>query len=243
MEKNNTETSSTQVLQKDLRRLIADDQPKKAIKLLLERTEAWQLDELHKKVVLLSSRLKSYQSAKNLGARDADDLSRMLVNINQAILNLADELPAQPPAAKRMGKLWSKLKGRASLKTRALYLLLAAKFLIILFLFTQWEAGGFSSDQFTAVVALLFPLFATYAVLFFRDDLHWHSAPGNKGRSRRTYAIFFIYLLVYFIVVSFKAQGQLAYKWMLALLALAEGALGAYLGQLLFDLRKEDGGR
>ncbi len=45
------------------------------------------------------------------------------------------------------------------------------KFLVVLFVLTLWQSGGFTAAQFVATLALLLPIFATYTTVMFRNSV------------------------------------------------------------------------
>jgi hypothetical protein len=152
---------------KALRLQIAQGQLEAVLDRLLVLTEA--RPDLHKEAVLLSSRYRDVRQDERTGTEDYDDLARSQLRISAAALDLFDALPEKRkdlPSGKP-----AKPRGLSehTLKLHLLLLLLGAKVLLIGRLFVEWEAGGFSTDQFISTLTLLIPIFATYTGLMVKD--------------------------------------------------------------------------
>jgi hypothetical protein len=250
----------------NLRRLVAQGAVEEAIQHLLSVTQSNPTGGLHKQAILLSSKQEQYERDQRLGTQDYDDLARTRINIEKALLDLGDELPDQTAGGD--GQKTAKPKRprgirERTLKSHILWIMLVVKIIVILYLVTQWEAGGFTNDQFIGTLSLLVPVFATYTGLMFKDSVQHRYADAiivkEPRVSRRfqwtAYLVLAAYLIALIVVIRLHPLGILSsgetdtayysnsesYQRMTGLLALVESALGVYVGQIVFALfKKED---
>jgi len=237
-------------IRKEVRRLVAADELEQAIRQLLDFTETAKADELHKEAVLQSGRHEQYRKDLRTGGTDYKDLARTKVNISQAILEITDKLPE----VREDGTVVAvKPKGirEKVLRTHILWLMFGIKFLIVLFVLTLWQSGGFTAAQFVATLALLLPIFATYTTVMFRDSVRerhvqQYATTALAPRVSRsfqftTYGLFLLYGFALFFVIDLRGRGVLGqFDYMTSLLALVELLLGVYVGQVVFGLFKRE---
>ena len=132
------------------------------------------------------------------------------------------------------------------LKKHVLFLIFLLKVFIIGFLFTHWETGGFSTDQFMGVLSLLIPLFTTYTALMIRDFVkNRHIALHGTLRVSRafqitTYLILITYGAGFFIILGLKPRGIISFQQMSVFLTLLEAGLGVYIGKIVFAMFNEE---
>ncbi len=235
-----------------LRQLVASDQLEAVLDYLMVHTDGKEMEELHEEVVIQSGRYEEYLEAHRLGSNDPDDLARTKVNIRIGILGIIEQLPssvsAKVPTLAELEPQQRKGISEHKLKNHVLILMILMKFVVIVFLFTLWESGGFTTDQFTGTLTLLIPLFTTYTALMMKDLVeHRHTPIQNSPRVSRsfqwiTYMLLLGYGLGFLFVMGLKPRGALNFQQMSILLTLLEGGLGVYIGRIVFALFKKEGG-
>ncbi len=227
--------------------LVADGRLREVLdQLLLETSEQ---PALHREVILQSQRYSAYERDVRMGTEDYDDLNRTSARITEAVLELIEELPG-PDGEQRKRVSKKQEISEKSLKFHLLLLLLGSKLAVIFWLWIQWETGGFTTDQFISTLSLLVPVFATYTGLMIKDLFNQQKNNGN-GRTDRYlprslqwtgYIVCALYLLVICFIIGLPPQGKLSYQQMTGMLALAESALGMYVGTIVFSLFKRGKG-
>jgi hypothetical protein len=231
----------------ELRQLLAIDQVEEVIEKMLNRTEAQELSDLHDRIVLQSSRFATLKQKQEIGDTDFDDLVRYKISITNSLLELIREMPEQTGSDEKPAQAArSTLKGisEQTLKNHILILLLSEKLMVIIFLFTIWESGAFTNEQFIGLVGLLIPVFGTYLTIIFKDTVkHRHlDRPATAKRvsrsfQRTTYFILIAYFFALVIVINLRGRGILTeFGQMSTLLALIETGLGVYIGQIITGL-------
>lgn len=193
-----------------LRRLVAQGRLEEALQRLFRLPNPTPSGELHKQGILLSSKLEQYEQNQRLGSVDYDHLARTRINIEKALLDLVDELDT---AGQEAGSS-EPLPGirEQVLKSHILWIMLVVKLLVIIYLVTQWEAGGFTNDQFIGTLSLLVPVFATYTGLMFKDSVqhrHLKAITANEPQvSRRfqwtAYLVPAAYLIALIVVIRLQ---------------------------------------
>ncbi len=232
----------------DLRRLLAADESNKVIQHLLEHTEAIGALQLHNDVVIQSSRYQQYERVQHLGTEDYDDLIRSKIKISQALLHIIERLPDENETTTAKAKPLRGISEKA-LKNHVLWILLIEKILVVGFVFTLWESGAFTAEQFANTVGLLVPLFATYLTIMLKDAAkhrHVEVALDQRLLVKRsyqwlTYFLLLLYLFVIVMIISLRGSGMLPqFSQMTALLATVESGLGVYIGTIVFTLFKKE---
>ncbi|MCB9274806.1 MAG: hypothetical protein H6564_12255 [Lewinellaceae bacterium] len=237
-------------IRKELRRLVAADELEQAIQQLLSFTEATEVDDLHKEVILQSGRLEDYRKGLRSGGLDYKDLARTKVNISQAILEITDKLPELREDGTVVKEKRRGIREKV-LRTHILWLMFGIKGLIVLFVLTLWQSGGFTAAQFMVTLALLLPIFATYTTVMVRSSIReryiqQYATTALEPRVSRnfqftTYGVLLIYGFALFYVIDLRGRGVLGqFDYMTSLLALVELLLGVYVGQLVFSLFKKE---
>lgn len=190
-------------------------------------------------ITLLEQRHARNRRQARLDTHDPKAIAREDNGIAEAVLDLLARLPdAPPPLAKRPQGITEQ-----AMKQHILLLTIGVKAAVVLWLFTHWEAGGFSTDQFTGTLTLLLPVLAAYAGLMFQDFLdhrHHPDAPDAPSgpRIRRSvqwavYAVILGYGLALGLAIGAKARGAMSYAQLAAALALIESGLGVYLARIV----------
>ena len=231
----------------ELRRQLAADESNKVIQQLLEHTEAIGELQLRNELVLQSARYAQYERDQRLGTEDYDALIRTKIKISQALLSIIDQLPGQDE--KQVDKTKS-LRGisEKALKNHVLWIMLLEKIIAIGFVFTLWETGTFTVEQFTNTIGLLIPLFATYLTLMLRyaaQHRHVEEALDQKLLVKRSYQwmAYFLLLMYFFVIMgilNLRGPGILTQSQMTALLATVESGLGVYIGTIVLALFKKE---
>jgi hypothetical protein len=151
--------------------------------------------------------------------------------------------PAPPPKPKTVPE--------AKLKRRLLYLMLAIKLVVIGWLFTEWQSGGFSADQFSGTLGLLIPVFTTYTGVMIREvielsqaDPQAQPAPAEQPQRSRSFqwlafGVLAAYGLGLLLIISLRPQGVISYAQMNTFLTLLEAGFGIYVGRIVFSLFKK----
>jgi hypothetical protein len=194
--------------------------------------------DLLKEITLLEQRHANNRSQARKGTQEHKEIVREDNSIADAVLDLLGQLPetAPVPPAKPRGI------AEQTLKLHILLLVMGVKLAVLAWLFTQWEAGGFSADQFTGTLTLLLPVLAAYAGTMFQDFLeHRHHAGAGAAagpRVRRSvqwavYAVILGYGLALWAAIGAKARGTLSYAQLASALALVESGLGVYLARIV----------
>jgi len=190
-------------------------------------------------ITLLEKRHAKNRRQDRLKTRDPEAIDREDNNIAEAILDLLARLPDAPtPPAKRPQGI-----SEQQMKQHILLLTVGVKAAVVLWLFTHWESGGGSADQFTGTLTLLLPVLAAYAGLMFQDFLdHRHhpdapdAPPGPRVRRSvqwTVYAVILGYGLAIGLAIGAKARGAMSYAQLAAALALIESGLGVYLARIV----------
>lgn len=232
----------------DMRRLLAVNEARKAIQQMLEHTETIGELQLHNDLVIQSSRYEQYARDQRLGTEEYDDLIRSKIKISQALLDIIDRLPDQNDTATARA---TPLRGisEKTLKNQVLWILLLEKTIVGGFVFTLWESGAFTAEQFTNTIALLVPLFATYLTIMLKDAAkhrHVESALDQRllvkpSYQRMTYFLLVLYFLMLVMIINLRGSGALPqFSQMAALLAAVECGLGVYIGSIVFTLFKNE---
>lgn len=156
--------------------------------------------------------------------------------------------PAKPPVAPPPQP---KTVPEATLKRRLLFLMLVIKLLVIAWLFTHWEAGGFTTDQFTGTLGLLIPVFTTYTGVMIREVIEGSKSqppapaetPAPPARSRSfqwlAFGVLLAYGLALLLIIGLRPRGVISYAQMNTFLTLLEAGFGLYVGRIIFSLFKQ----
>ncbi len=189
-------------------------------------------------ITLLSGRLQAAERQELRDTQSPEALQRERNQIAESMLELLERLPDAPPApAKKKGGIRER-----ALKQHILFLLIGIKAVVLGWLYTHWESGGFSMDQFTGALTLLVPVLVTYAGLMFQDFLdNRHVSEGKDENSplvKRSvqltiYAIMLAYGIILISLIGMKARGTVSFAQMAAFFTLAESFIGVYLGRIV----------
>lgn len=233
------------MLKKHIQQLLAADEIGEAIDCLLATDLGEKTADFKQEVIMHSGQYQHYRKLVNQNTEDFADLVRIRNKVNIGLLQLTDELAEDLPIPEQKEK--KKLEGVSEnkLKNRLLWLVACAKLLVIAFVYTLWESGSFTNDQFMATVTLLVPVFVTYLSLMMKDQVerrHLIAHPDKrvkKSFERMTYALIVIYALVLLIVINLRGPGTISFNQMNGFLALVESGLGVYVTQVIFTLFKK----
>jgi hypothetical protein len=229
----------------ELLKLVADGKLDQGFTQLLAYTQTNALGNWHARTVELSARQEQLEKREQEGIEDPDELRQAQNAINKALIQLIHELPDPPPL--KPGK---KPQGISEhrFKNQVLYLLLSAKMVLVIWLFTLWESGAFTNEQFISVIGIIVPVFATYLTLVVKDATqHRHTdAPQDNRLVKRSfqmtaYWLIGTYTFVLLLVINLRGQGILnQFGQMTAMLSTVESGLGVYIGQIVFALFKKE---
>lgn len=226
--------------------LAAKGKIAEALSKLEAHTKLHHLGNIHNEAVGLLARLNQLAQLQTDGTQDFDEITQEQNAINKALIaliqGLPDEAPGDQPAKKPKGITEHRFKNQV------LYILLAAKLLILGFVFTLWESGAFTNEQFISVIGIIAPVFATYLTLILKDSAQNRhiDAPVDDRIVKRSFQMTAYWLLgIYFaaimLVVNLRGQGVLSeFSQMTGLLAGVESGLGVYVGQIVFALFKKE---
>lgn len=222
-----------------LQELISKDELEEAVKHIVRMAEMSDHPRLHNRAINQSGLLNKYEDQRRDNLVSNDEANRNRTQVRMALLGITNDL-FQPAGAKKQRK---GIRERR-LKNQLLYFLAAAKILIILFLFVNWEAGSFGTEGFLGALGMLIPVFASYLSIMWKDTLaHRHHQGGpddlrvNRSVQIGAYFILIAYFLVINLVIYLRGTGILPKtEQMLGLFALVESGLGVYVSQLVFNL-------
>ena len=225
----------------ELRRLVADNRLRNATKRLRKAVAGEEYGGYRSKVMQYSGQLSAYEDLLIVNTNSPAELARNRNTLSLSLLKLIDELP--DAAALAAGNNPPEGVSEHRLKRWMFNILLIGKILVILFTFILWQTGsGFTAENFTTVVGILIPVFATYLTLMVQDATKNRSLlqPGdkrvNKGFARMAYTLVILYPVVLIIILNLRGPGTITFAQLTALLALVETGLGAYLGKVVFGL-------
>jgi hypothetical protein len=235
-------------LKSHIQQLLAADETEDAIQTLLhtELATPEATKDFRDQVILQSAQHQHYRKLVRENTQDYGELVRTRNKVNLALLQLADELPADAPIPALPAKEAPQGVSENRLKNRLLWLMAIAKLIVIGFTFTLYESGSFSSDQFMATVTLLVPVFVTYLSLMFKDQVERRHSVVHPDKhvtrqfERMVYGLVLVYTLLLFFVINLRGPGTISFKQMNAMLALVESGLGVYVTQVIFTIFKKN---
>ena len=222
----------------EIRQLIAEGELELALPRLHGAAQAVAAAAAADEATTLQARYAENQRKARQDTHDPAAVAREHNSITAAALALLQALPDEPPPPAAVPK---GIREQA-MKQHILLLTLAVKAGVVLWLFTHWESGGFTSDQFAGTLTLLVPVLAAYTGLMFQDVLdhrHAHTGPPPATpRIRRSvqwtiYAVLIVYGLALVGVIGAKAQGLMSYAQLSGALALIEIVLGIYIARIV----------
>jgi len=228
----------------ELRLLLADGRIREALDRLLVLTQ--KHSGLHGEVILQSQKFSEFEKDERSGTVDYEDLNRTQAQITEALIVLVDQLPESDPASSGGDKPTGIPEGK--LKLHLFLLVFGSKLAIAIWLWVQWDTGGFLTDEFISTLSLLIPVFATYSGLILRDMLKQQMkdtlGSTDKYMPRSLLWIGYLVTLTNLILICFITglypQGKVNYQQMTSLLSLAEAGLGFYVGMVVFAIFKKE---
>lgn len=204
---------------------------------------------LQGEIVGLRARLLHLGEQQAGGDRVPDEFVREQEEISQAVGMLIERLAPGAGVASVTPAVSGITEDK--FKEHVLYMLLAAKLIVLLYIYTTWQSGGWTNADFITVLSIILPVFATYLTLILKEIINKRhvDAPADQRIVKRsfritTYWIMGLYFVAIIQVLSMRVQGVLDAQDMgqlSGLLALIESAMGVYVGQIIFALfKKED---
>lgn len=239
-------TNKMKTLHQYIKQLLAADEAETAMEYLLVASKDEELADYRTEIILQSAQLAHFHKIRRENTEDYADLVRTRNKVNLALLNISENLPKEivlPVLPKK--KLAKDQTSEAKFKDRLFGLLAIAKLFIIIFLFTLWESGTFTNDQFVATVGLLVPIFVTYLSLMMKekvaekDELLTTKKQVKKSFARMAYGLILFYVGALFLVINLRDPGVISFPQMNGLLALIESGLGVYVSQVIFAVFKK----
>ena len=109
-------------------------------------------------------------------------------------------------------------------------------------LYTHFESGGYSKDQFLGLMGVMIPVFTTYTGVMFKEFVDRRHGHEDKGlRVSRTfqlvsYGVLLFYGIICMFILGLKPKGTWEYGQISTWLTLLEAGLGVYVGRLIFTL-------
>ena len=139
-------------LKERLHKMLMQDQLEEVIDFLLAFTQKEGLNELHESVVIQAGQANDLTKASKRGTLSFDETNRARNRIREGVMEIIREVEGAKESQKSTisAPISSRKKGisEQSLKKHVLFLIFLLKIIVIGFLFTLWELGGFSTDQF-----------------------------------------------------------------------------------------------
>ena len=229
---------------RDIHFLMAEGQIREAVQHALAYSEACALPEAVNGLILLSSNLEEHRHQWNTGQIAYEEFARAHARMTQSLADWLDQLPDQPmPVGQRR-----KLLDEATFKQRIFRLIIAVKILVLSWTFYLWQTGGFSIDEAMAAFSALAPPFVAYISIMLGDMLRQHREQTQRpvrrfvsgGLINVAWWLFPLYALAQMYIINQKVQGDFTFHQMSAGLAVVEGLLGGYIGQIVMGFFKKD---
>jgi hypothetical protein len=157
----------------ELKELIADNQTRKVIQILLDVVKKAADPELYNDVVLQSAKYQEYLREKAAGTKSQEDLDIQKAKIDNALTYIVDRLP-------QGGSLKKPIASRQSLITLSV-IIFAALALTLYFLFRHSPTSGSPSSPFEFTISVLTSKLPDYppltgASLQIKLDNRWDEA-------------------------------------------------------------------
>ena len=141
----------------ELKQLIADNQTRKVIQILLDVVKKADDPELYNDVVLQSAKFQDYLREKAAGTKSQEDLDIQKAKIDNALTYIVDRLP-------QGGSLKKPIASRQSLITLAV-IIVASLALILYFLFSHSPTSSSPSSPFEFTISVLTSKLPDYPAL------------------------------------------------------------------------------
>ena len=230
----------------DLRKMISDGRIEAALEQMTAKSGAFNDPLLTDAVTLLSARMRILKHNTLSDTVSHEDTNRERNKITEGVLELLPRFENVPATATQ-----KPITGitEQHLKQHILFLTLIVKGMVLVWLVTQYQAGGYSQDQFTGILTLLVPILVTYAGLMFQDFLDHRYVvvagnPVHQVRIRRSvqwtiYTVILIYGFTLCTVIGMKPAGTINFSQLSTVLALVESFLGIYLSRIVRTFFKE----
>lgn len=244
----------------ELRMAVAQNKLEAVADHLLERS---QQDPLLKpwreSAIQLAGQYRDYEDEKRNQTTSSEALRHQKNQVRASMLDLLEEMEAsstqavqavaETAVAGRGGEVAeAALPAKASgireerLKLQVFALLVLTKGSIVIFVFTLWQSGSFSPEQFLATLGVIVPIFATYLGLVIKEYLERGGMPQpnpkqlTRGFQWTAYGLLATYGLAFLIILNLRGPGIIDQTDMMSLLTLLESGLGVYVGRLMVIL-------
>lgn len=196
-----------------------------------------QLQDVHRGLMVLKSKLSVQEEKWNKGMLDYTTYSMSHARISDGILSWVDRLPAQPKPTRNGRKYWTLDRFRKFVLSS----LLLSKGISICWLIYQYSTGGYNNDElqttlsFLSVVLLIFfPVkFGSFSPSPEPEGTEFSPHYVNGSLIRFSYWLFPIYLIVIIYLIRAKAASIISFGLFSLCLGAAEAMLGGYLIKLL----------
>ena len=168
----------------------------------------------------------------------APETSELPEGLAERFLKVLNNIqPEEPPKAAKPAGI-----SEHSLKQHLMFLMLGLKVVVIGWLYTQFESGGYAKNEFLGLMGVMVPVFTTYTGVMFKefvDRRHGHQDSGlhvSRTFQLTSYFVLLGYGLICILILGLKPQGKWDYAQISTWLTLLEAGLGVYVGRLIFSL-------
>lgn len=232
-----------------LRAAIGNDDLDQVIRGLLMLADRHSSAELRSDALIQSGRLEEYKKHLRIGDQGAETLSQSRAGVRKALLDLVENLPEKPlqpnPKAPLPGVSEKKFK------SALFWVILLGNALILLWVFFQFQTGGFTQKECAATITLLVGIFGAYLVPMYDEFIekrHIDPFLPREGDKRVTgmlpMLVFGLILPVYiglmFYFIHLRGAGALGFDDFTTGFTLLSSGLGVYIVRLVNKLFKTD---
>ncbi|MDX2133476.1 MAG: hypothetical protein SFV52_01740 [Saprospiraceae bacterium] len=241
----------------DLLTLVGNDDLDGVLKALLAYAQRHASGDLRSDALIQAGHLEAYKKASRAGTASFEQLAQQRASVRQALLELVNELPEQPPG--QAGKGRRPGMSEWLFKRLLFWGMLSGKGAVVSWLLLQGDTGGLSAQEVGVTITLLLPVFTAYFMAMLNDFLknRYISSLADAPPPRRvrwtipavTLLILVVYfgLMLYFIHQRALGTGDLGggdaaavveeskrlFENMTARLMLLETAIGIYVGMII----------
>ncbi|MFZ4428633.1 MAG: hypothetical protein ACOYOO_15855, partial [Saprospiraceae bacterium] len=235
-----------QELKQGLLELVSSGKSAEALSRLKGYPGSNGLGTISSQAIGLLARLSQVKQLELEGTQDFDELRQEHNGITKALIALIQSLPDEQESGRAPKKQLGIPEHR--FKDHVLYMLLGAKTLIVVFVFTLWESGGLKTEEFISVTGIIVPVFVTYLTLILKEaaqNRHLDAVVDGRIIKRSfqltAYWLFGAYFVAIVLVINLRGQGVLSeFSHLTGLLSGLETGLGVYVGQIVFTLFKNE---
>jgi len=226
-----------------IRRAIADGQLLQAAQLALAYAEQSTIPEAVDGLAALTARINLHEKGYEAGNLDFAAYSAEQAAIIENLLNWTGRLPDQAGGGRR-GRKPLRL---SAFKMRVFVALCVTKLIVLVYLFYQYQTGGYSMTELQSTAALLAPALAAYLSVILADYIRQSS--GKRAPTTEYVAgplvtiswfLFPVYAIALLLLIRAKPAGVISFGAMSLWLGLVESGLGGYIGQIVHALFKKE---